>query len=87
VEKPAEGMGDYKCQTLITDVGFDPANVYGLSRTVPTRGSSATQRVALLEPAWPAGQWTAPCRLLTGVGRSRTLDMGFVAGRGEDEQC
>src|SRR5204862_1720226 len=59
--------------------GTASANVYGLSRAVPTRGSSATQRVALPEPARPAGRRAAPRRLLTGVGRSRTSDMGFVA--------
>src|SRR5436190_24370660 len=58
---------------------FGRPNVYGLSRAVPTRGSSATQRVALPEPARPAGRRAAPRRLLTGVGRSRTSDMGFVA--------
>jgi len=35
-----------------------------LSRTVPTSGSGATQRVAPPEPARPAGQKAAPCRLL-----------------------
>ena len=69
------------CGSLERECLRGRANVYRLSRAVPTHGSGATHDVAPPEPARPAGQRTAPRRLQPRVGRSRTSDMGYVTAR------
>lgn len=51
---------------------------------MPTHDSGTRREAGLPEPAGPAGQRTAPRRLVPLVGRSRAYDMGDVTTLLED---
>src|SRR3954451_3532299 len=83
LRKEGEDAGEIPVAQWITIfvASLGRPNVYRLSRAVPTHDSGTRGEARLPEPAPPAGQRTAPRRLVPVVGRSRAYDMGDVTTR------